>query len=77
MSLYLPSLNHRHLNNRLGHRKTFIEIVLIGPIKDSSGLEQDGVYSDNIYKYACAEGGADLTIAHALHLRKACKNSNS
>ena len=41
-----------YLDSRLGHRQTVVEWdkVLMGPIKDTLGVEQGGVNSDKIYK---------------------------
>ena len=41
-----------YINSRLENRKTFVEYdkTLMGPIRDSLGVEQGGVNSDRIYK---------------------------
>ena len=46
--------DHRllHIDNRLGSRRTFCEFdkVMMGPILDTRGLEQGGVFSSDAYK---------------------------
>ena len=41
-----------YLNERLSHRRTYCEYdkILMGPILDSRGLEQGGIFSSDLYK---------------------------
>ena len=69
-NLYLAGIHDQrllYLNNHLGNRNTFCEYekTMMGPIRDTRGLEQGGISSSDEYKLYNNEQGS---VAHSSNL---------